>query len=156
MFISNPVFAGFEIDTVKDEPYEEAMRWLGASEKNAEHVDALEWYFDKYLESPVNPVKTPWCAAFVDAVLKKTGHERLDSLWARDFLKYGDEVTGFPKKGDIIVLKRKVYNGHVGFFIRFAKDKNGNRLIGVLGGNTDGEVKIGYYPMDYVLGIRRP
>lgn len=155
-FSATPIHANFELRKSVYAPHEEAMRWLGTDEDVSEHAKALKWYFDKNLERPIDPVKTPWCAAFVDAVLYETGYERLNSLWARDFLKYGEEVTSFPKRGDIVVLKRKIFNGHVGFFVRFGKDKNGNRLIGVLGGNTDGSVKVGYYTMDYVLGIRRP
>lgn len=136
-------------------PFEEALRWRGVDESDPKDVKALKWYFENYLSKSVDPVKTPWCAAFLDAVLYKTGHERLNSLWARDFLKYGEEVTGMPRKGDIVVLKRLKYNGHVGFFVRFRKDKNGNPLVAVLGGNTDGKVEIGYWPMDMVLGIRR-
>jgi len=136
-------------------PFEEALRWRGADEKHTQDAEALMWYFERYLDKAVNPVQTPWCAAFIDAVLYKTGHKRMNTLWARDFLKYGEGVEGMPKKGDIVILKRKENYGHVGFFVRFRKDKNGNQLVAVLGGNTDGKVEIGYWTMDKVLGYRR-
>ena len=141
--------------TPQREPLTEAFRWEGASEKNEQDVIALKWYFSTYLERDLDPVKTPWCAGFVDAILYKTGYSRHNTLWARDFLKYGKKVD-VPQKGDIVVLTRGKTNGHVGFFVRNITDVNGKKWVGVIGGNTNGEVKLGYYPPHKVLGYRRP
>ena len=79
-------------------------------------------------------------------------------MWAKDFLKYGYAVD-VPKKGDLVILQRGKVHGHVGFFVRYITDKSGIRWVGVLGGNTgsegSGDVSIGYYPLDKVLGYRR-
>lgn len=107
----------------------------------------------------VDPVVTPWCAGFVDAMLIRAGERPLRTLWARDFLKYGT-ATQQPAPGDIVVLTRGPVNGHVGFFHRFVQTKDGKWYVAVLGGNTEtltdqGSVNIGYFPIERVLGYRR-
>ena len=105
---------------------------------------------------PVDPVKTPWCAAFANAVLRRTGYEGTDSLMARSFLSYGLK-TKDPQEGDIVVLKRGKGNvtGHVGFFNGY--EWEGNQLyVKVLGGNQNKSVTVAYFPVNYVLDYRRP
>lgn len=106
----------------------------------------------------LDPVVTPWCAGFVDAMLIRSGKRPLGSLWARDFLKYGERVTQ-PRRGDIVVLSRGPFYGHVGF-LHTIINVDGQTLVGVLGGNTEGRdhpgrVDIAYFPLSMVLGIRR-
>ena len=107
-------------------------------------------------QTPVDPTRTPWCAAFANAVLRRTGYEGTDSLMARSFLSYGIK-TKDPKEGDIVVLKRgkgKV-TGHVGFFNGY--EWEGDQLyVKVLGGNQNKSVNVAYFPVNYVLGYRRP
>ena len=105
---------------------------------------------------PVDPVKTPWCAAFANAVLRRTGYEGTDSLMARSFLSYGIKTKN-PQEGDIVVLKRGKGNitGHVGFFNGY--EWEGNQLyVKVLGGNQNKSVTVAYFPVNYVLDYRRP
>lgn len=105
---------------------------------------------------PVDPVRTPWCAAFANAVLRRTGYEGTNSLMARSFLSYGLK-TKDPQDGDIVVLKRGKGNifGHVGFFNGY--EWEGNQLyVKVLGGNQNKSVTVAYFPVNYVLDYRRP
>jgi uncharacterized protein (TIGR02594 family) len=107
----------------------------------------------------LDPVATPWCAGFIDAMLIRAGEKPLGTLWARDFLKYGTHVTQ-PEVGDLVVLKRGKVNGHVGFFHRFVQTPDGAWYVAVLGGNNEtrtdqGSVSVGYFPLDRVLGYRR-
>ena len=107
-------------------------------------------------QTPVDPTRTPWCAAFANAVLRRTGYEGTDSLMARSFLSYGIK-TKDPKEGDIVVLKRGKgkLSGHVGFFNGY--EWEGNQLyVKVLGGNQNKSVNVAYFPVNYVLGYRRP
>jgi uncharacterized protein (TIGR02594 family) len=107
-------------------------------------------------ETPVDPVRTPWCAAFANAVLRRTGYEGTDSLMARSFLTYGIK-TKDPKEGDIVVLKRGKgsVTGHVGFFNGY--EWEGDQLyVKVLGGNQNKSVNVAYFPVNYVLDYRRP
>jgi uncharacterized protein (TIGR02594 family) len=107
-------------------------------------------------DTPVDPVRTPWCAAFTNAVLRRTGHEGTESLMARSFLSYGIK-TKDPKEGDIVVLKRGkgTVTGHVGFFNGY--EWEGDQLyVKVLGGNQNKSVNVAYFPVNYVLDYRRP
>lgn len=107
-------------------------------------------------EEPVDPTKIPWCAAFANAVLRRTGYEGTESLMARSFLSWGQKTTQ-PKEGDVVVLKRGRSNetGHVGFFNGY--EWYGSQLyVKVLGGNQNKAVNVAYFPVNYVLGYRRP
>lgn len=135
--------------------FEIALRWRGYDEKKSNDRIELMNYFKTHLGRDIDPVKIPWCAAWLDCVLSEAGYAKMNSLWARDFLKYGSRVSGTPKKGDLVVLTRNVNYGHVGFFTRYIKDKNQKEWIGVYGGNSDGKVQNSYYSLDKILGIRR-
>lgn len=95
---------------------------------------------------------TPWCAAFLNWILKEAGIAGTNSLLARSFLAFGEHVE-VPEIGDIVVLwrvaKESIY-GHAGLFIR----ESGNSLF-LLSGNQDEEVKIKAYPKWQLLDIRR-
>ncbi len=100
----------------------------------------------------IDPAVTPWCAAFVNAVLATQGIDGTGKLNARSFLNFG-MATDAPKPGDIVVLTRGGPNaatGHVGFFQGF--DENGN--VRVLGGNQNNAVNVSTYSADRVLGYR--
>jgi uncharacterized protein (TIGR02594 family) len=99
-----------------------------------------------------NPVTTPWCAGFVNAIEKMCGRKGTGKLLARSYLEYGKGVTT-PKLGDIVVLKRgnSSWQGHVGYYIE--RDTKG---ILVLGGNQSNKVCYKYYNPGDLLGYRRP
>ncbi|MBO9427895.1 hypothetical protein [Sulfitobacter sp. R18_1] len=152
-----PAEAGRERIVIKApyDHYEHAATYYGKSEDYDRRE--LTELFRQTIGRPVDPVKTPWCAGFVDAMLVKAGKQPLNSLWARDFLKMGTPVAQ-PKKGDLVVLSRGS-GGHVGFFHRFVQDRNGRYFVGVLGGNNEGpdnngKVGISYFPLNRVLGYR--
>lgn len=135
--------------------YEHAATYYGKSEDYDRRE--LTELFRQTIGRPVDPVKTPWCAGFVDAMLVKAGKQPLNSLWARDFLKMGTPVRQ-PNRGDLVVLSRG-NGGHVGFFHRFVRSVNGKYYVGVLGGNNEGrdnngKVGISYFPLERVLGYR--
>lgn len=99
----------------------------------------------------VNPRVTPWCAAFINAILKKKGYKTTGSNTAISFRHYGVK-TNTPEVGDIVVLSRKG-GGHVGFFVGF-KTIKGVKHVGILGGNQSNRVKVSYYPIKRVLSYR--
>jgi uncharacterized protein (TIGR02594 family) len=116
----------------------------------------LKTYMNVDKNGPVDPVRIPWCAGFVNAVLHRTGFEGTESLMARSFLHYG-ETTTKPTEGDIVVLKRGRSNrtGHVGFFQGY--EWQGSQLyVKVLGGNQSKQVNVAYFPSNLVLSYRRP
>ncbi len=64
----------------------------------------------------VDPVRTPWCAAFINHLLEKQGKQGTDNLTALSFLRWGKKTVQ-PKPGDIAVLY-----GHVTIFLAFSED----------------------------------
>ena len=86
----------------------------------------------------VDPARTPWCAAWANAVLRRTGHRTSGSNMARSFYAYGSRSNG--EIGDIAVMPH-----HVGFVAGY-KYRKGRKYVGVLGGNTSNRVKTAWYP----------
>lgn len=101
----------------------------------------------------VDPARTPWCAAWANAVLRQSGYSGTGSNLARSFLNYGSR-TRSPGQGDIVVLGRRG-GGHVGFLVE-RSIRNGRNYVKVLGGNTSNSVKTAWYPESKVLGYRHP
>lgn len=86
----------------------------------------------------VDPARTPWCAAWANAVLRRNGYRGTGSNMARSFYRYGAPSQG--NIGDIAVMPH-----HVGFVAGY-QVRNGRRYVGVLGGNTSNRVKTAWYP----------
>lgn len=104
---------------------------------------------------PIDPVRIPWCAAFVNAMLQREGYYYNDRLDARSFLEYG-VATKDPQPGDIVVLARGRSRsaGHVGFYVQTV-EVDGVKYIEVFGGNQGHQVAVAYYPASRVLGFRK-
>lgn len=101
----------------------------------------------------IDPAKTAWCAAYVNATLAQAGVSGTGSLMARSFLNWGTAVDT-PQKGDIVVLTRGDPNGasgHVGIF----EGMNEDGTIRILGGNQGNRVSVANYSTANVLGYRR-
>jgi len=106
----------------------------------------------------VDPVRTEWCAAFVNAILEIDGIPGSESvsdvpLMARSFLNWGEPVQPEDiQRGDIVIFPRgdEGWKGHVGFFI---EEKNKRWVI--LGGNQRNEVRYDLYIPSRAIGIRR-
>lgn len=106
----------------------------------------------------VDPVRTEWCAAFVNAVLELDGipsnNDHKYPLTARAFLDWGSPINPQDiQKGDLVIFPRGTqgWQGHVGFYI--GRADNGSWII--LGGNQDNQVRYDYYDPKRALGIRR-
>lgn len=82
-----------------------------------------------------NDHQTPWCAAFVGAVLDEAGLPNTGSLLALSYAKYGTRLDR-PIVGAIATKKRKG-GGHV-FFIASFDDQ----YVYGLGGNQNDQVSI--------------
>lgn len=112
----------------------------------------------------VDPFVTPWCAAFMNSVLIKSGYwgtEIIDpetSLLARSFLEYGQQIL--PQdltQGDIVVFPREDgedWQGHVGFFLEMRK-RNNKEYVVIISGNDKNQVTIGERPLSTAIGFRR-
>lgn len=100
----------------------------------------------------VDPATVAWCAAFMNAVLEKSGSKGTGSLSARSFLNWGTAVDQ-PGYGDVVVLKRGSSSaaGHVGFY----EGTNPDGTIRVFGGNQSDGVRTSNFSRSDVLGYRR-
>ena len=129
-----------------------ASRYDGfTAQKNRQE---LKIFLSKPFDTDVDPMRIAWCAAFVNAVLQKSGYDTTDSLMARSFLNYGHK-TKQPQEGDIVILTRgrSRSTGHVGFFLGYDETR---QYVKVLGGNQGKMVTVAYYPASSVLGFRKP
>ena len=111
----------------------------------------------------VDPVRTEWCAAFVNSVLELDDIPNLNDqtkyppLMARSFLYWGERVEREDiQRGDIVIFPRgnAGWKGHVGFYVD-TQMHNGKEYWIVLGGNQSNEVRYEFYSPSRALGIRR-
>lgn len=124
--------------------------WLWSDNRQiVEYHQSTKW--------PATSAETAWCSSFVNWVLKKSGRKGTNSAAAKSWLEWtgGDTVTT-PERGDIVIIKNKLTQGHhVGFYISSPAGR-----IRILGGNQGkpGEVnEQNFLLKDYeILGYRRP
>lgn len=90
-----------------------------------------------------------WCGAFMDLVLKRTGHAGGGNL-ASAYARYGTRVGG-PQIGAIAVMGRRG-GGHVG--VVSGVDANGNPII--VSGNHNHTVAEAVYPAGRIHAYMLP
>lgn len=106
----------------------------------------------------VDPVRTEWCAAFVNAVLEVDGIPGSASvsdypLMARSFLTWGEHVEPEDiQRGDVVIFPRgdRGWQGHVGFYV---ETQDGRWVI--LGGNQYNEVRYDFFKPRRAIAVRR-
>lgn len=130
----------------------EARKWEGKHERR--NKKELKSLFSDNGQLPIDPARIPWCAAFANAILNRSGYETTNSLQARSFLHWGRK-TNNPQEGDVVVFSRgrNSWAGHVAFFVGYEYFE-GIKYVKVLGGNQNQEVNIAYFPVNRVLGYR--
>jgi len=79
----------------------------------------------RYLGGNPTGMSRAWCAAFMNMVLRRTGHTGTGSNLARSFASYGRRVSG-PQVGAIAVMSRRG-GGHVG--VVSGIDAKGNPIV---------------------------
>lgn len=110
----------------------------------------VEYLQSTSLEAPsATQDETPWCSAFANWCVERSGYEGTDSAWARSWLTWG-RAARRPRRGCIVVLSRD-RGGHVGFWV----GETGTQ-VRLLGGNQGDEVRVSGYPKKRVLGYRVP
>lgn len=135
--------------------YDVAESHLGVKEyPAAKHNPTIIEYYKASGHSWVQDDETPWCAAFVGAVLAECGMRGTNELNARSYSKWGEAVElSQARKGDVVVFwrgSRDSWKGHVAFFSHHEDGK-----VYVLGGNQGNKVSVAPYPTDRLLTIRR-
>jgi uncharacterized protein (TIGR02594 family) len=103
----------------------------------------------RYLGSNPTGRRSLWCGAFMDKVLKDTGHAGGGNL-ASAYARYGTRVSG-PQVGAIAVMGRKG-GGHVG--VVSGLDPSGNPII--ISGNHNNTVAESVYPRGRIFAYVMP
>jgi uncharacterized protein (TIGR02594 family) len=111
--------------------------------------DALVSEARKYIGTNPTGRGSLWCGAFMDMVLKRTGHPGGGNL-AIGYEHYGTRVSG-PQVGAIAVMGRRG-GGHVG--VVSGIDANGNPII--VSGNHNHTVAESVYPRGRIAAYRVP
>lgn len=134
----------------------EARKMIGTHETlgNKDNPEVVKLFQDAGHSEVVHD-ETPWCAAFVGAMLKRSGHSGTGSLWALDYEKWGQKLNDLAV-GAIATKKRKneagkIIGGHVFFVVGWEHDN-----VYALGGNQQDSVSIQEYPRSVITALRWP
>jgi uncharacterized protein (TIGR02594 family) len=103
----------------------------------------------RYIGTNPTGRRSLWCGAFMDKVLRETGHRGGGNL-AKGYLRYGRRVAG-PQVGAIAVMGRRG-GGHVG--VVSGVDANGNPII--ISGNHNHTVAEATYPRSRIIAYVMP
>lgn len=129
----------------------EARKHIGLAEKKGPtHSPEIVQFWKDIKRGGIKDDETPWCAAFVGAMLERVAIRSSRFESARSYLQWGKALPG-PAVGCVVVFSREG-GGHVGFCV--GKDINGNLLV--LGGNQGDAVNIRAFPVWRVTGYRWP
>lgn len=107
-------------------------------------------YIESCTQAGVLHDEIPWCSAFVNWCITRSGYAGTNKLLARSWLEWGTKIPG-PVRGCIAVFKRgtQPWSGHVGI-VETWDDTN----FVILGGNQSNRVCVMLYPMSKLLGLR--
>jgi len=130
---------------------EMAKNHIGVAEvKGATHNPVIVQFWKDIRRGGIRDDETPWCAAFVGAMLERCGIQSSRFESAKSYLSWGEQLDR-PVYGCVVVFSRGG-GGHVGFVV--GKDKAGNLLV--LGGNQGDAVNVKAFPLSRVTGYRWP
>lgn len=130
---------------------EMAKNHIGVAEvKGATHNPVIVQFWKDIRRGGIRDDETPWCAAFVGAMLERCGIQSTRFESAKSYLSWGEQLDR-PVYGCVVVFSRDG-GGHVGFVV--GKDKAGNLLV--LGGNQGDAVNVKAFPLSRVTGYRWP
>jgi uncharacterized protein (TIGR02594 family) len=132
--------------------YELAQKEIGTVEWAKGDNPKVVAYFKDSGNAGVKDDATAWCAAFVGAMLARSGVKGTGKLNARSYLDWGVPVERKDARpGDVVVFERGTgWQGHVGFLV-----KDRGAFIDVLGGNQSDAVNVKPQQATALLGIRR-
>ena len=129
----------------------EARKLMGVREiKGQKHHPEIVQMWKDIKRGGIKDDETPWCAAFVGAMLERVGVKSTRFESAKSYLDWG-QLLALPVVGCIVIFTREG-GGHVGFVV--GRDTKGNLLV--LGGNQGDEVNIRSFPVSRVTGYRWP
>lgn len=130
---------------------DEAQSFIGLREvKGQQHAAEILKFWKDIKRGGIKDDETPWCAAFVGAMLERAGVQSTRFESARSYETWGVKLAQ-PVRGCVVVFSRDG-GGHVGFVV--GQDKAGNLLV--LGGNQSDAVNVRAFPRSRVTAYRWP
>lgn len=128
-----------------------ARKFIGTKEiKGPQHHPEIVAMWRDIKRSGIKDDETPWCAAFVGAMLERSGVKSTRFEGARSYESWGEKLAE-PVPGCVVVFSRDG-GGHVGFVV--GQDPSGNLLV--LGGNQADAVNIKAFPRSRATAYRWP
>lgn len=125
--------------------------FIGLTEvKGSKHAPDIVQFWKDIKRGGIKDDETPWCAAYVGAVLERCNIRSTRFEGASSYLKWGEQLTQ-PVLGCVVVFTRQGGN-HVGFVVGVSE--TGNLLV--LGGNQSDAVNIKEFSRERVSGYRYP
>jgi uncharacterized protein (TIGR02594 family) len=111
-------------------PWIAARKHIGQMEiKGPRHNPLILQFWKDIKRGGIKDDETPWCAAFVGAMLERSGIKSTRFESAKSYLNWGVQIRE-PAYGCVVVFSRDG-GGHVGFVV--GQQQNGNLMV--LGGN---------------------
>lgn len=130
---------------------DEAKKHIGLKEiKGSKHNAQIVMFWKAIKRGGIKDDETPWCAAFVGAMLESVGIVSTRYESAKSYEKWGLKLDA-PVYGCVVVFTREG-GGHVGFVV--GQDKSGNLLV--LGGNQGDAVNVRAFPRSRATAYRWP
>lgn len=130
----------------------EAEKYIGVKEiPGTKHEPKILAWWRAIKMGGVKDDETPYCAAFIGAMLEATGHVSTRSGWAKSYLNWGVKLVT-PVLGAVAVLDRAGGGGHVGFVTGF--DQAGRVIL--LGANQRNSVNEMPFDVKRVISWRYP
>ncbi len=137
--------------TVKQPWMDLAKTFIGMQEiVRSEHNPEIVQFWKDIKRGGIKNDETPWCAAYVGAMLERNGIRSSRFESAKSYLDWGVKLDK-PVDGCVVVFTRSG-GGHVGFVV--GQTKTGNLLV--LGGNQGDAVNIKEFKRNRVKGYRYP
>lgn len=130
-----------------------AWQALGVAErKGRAHNPRVVAMFRDAGHPNIKSDEVAWCAAFVGAVLERSGIASTQSLMARSYENWGEPLER-GRYGAVAVFSRGTNpaHGHVGFWLGETDDS-----VIVLGGNQSNAVTVAPYSKNRLLSVRWP
>jgi len=141
-----------QLSNTNDNVLNVASNYIGLK-SSTNRFELMDLFRGEFLRN-IDPTRIPWCAAFVNAILKKSGTDSTHSLDANSFMTWG-HTTNSPKTGDIVLLRFGRHTGidHVGFYLDTVV-VDGEHYIRVVGGNQSHQVQVSYFRPTQVVSYR--
>ena len=129
----------------------EARKFIGLKEiKGTQHNPEILQFWKDIKRGGIKDDETPWCAAFVGAMLERSGIQSSRFESAGSYKSWGNSITE-PVYGCVVVFER-TGGGHVGFVV--GRTDAGDLLV--LGGNQGDQVCISAFKRSRAVAYRWP